>query len=355
MIIKKILDNINNSPNLFFYRDNTNNIKKLVDSSDLNLIFTGIEGCGKFANILYLLQYSPFCPNSIKNNDINLNKFKYYDNKPSKSDEILLNKILYYENIFIIDFDLISNNELYAYFDFIKSITNTCNLDKKKKIIICRHIDALPIIYQKQLGANMEKTNSIFLLATSHLCRVNKKILSSSAIIRIPAISFKDFIKLDYWINISTKKKYIDIINSLYSIYVNNNYHWGYTLAQIKWNLNKWNLKQIHNNIINTFDIIPIQNKIILPLITKYSKLSNIIKLEDIRSHLMALLSLNISPNIIIRTSTQYYLNTKVKYDIKIKIIEFAAHTSRLISKTEKHLPILENFFYKIINLYFST
>ena len=137
-------------------------------------------------------------------------------------------------------------------------------------------------------------------------------------------------------------------VNAMYSVYVYNDYHWGYTLAQIK-----WSLEQMRDGRATEIDITPIQNKVVMPLIKKYGKLTSIMKMEDIRTHLMGLLSLNISPHMILQIATRHYLNSMLKTEIKKEIIQLAASSSQLAAKTEKHLPILENFFFKIIYSYF--
>jgi hypothetical protein len=64
---------------------------------------------------------------------------------------------------------------------------------------------------------------------------------------------------------------------------------------------------------------------------------------------------MDILPYMILQIATKHYLNSKLKDDIKLEIVGLAAYSSRLLAQTEKHLPILENFFFKIINSYFSA
>lgn len=342
----RTLNKFSTNPNLFFYRDSTAKLANLAASPDLHLLFTGISGCGKLANAVYLLQHNPF---GIKRCDLAI--FKSYDNKPTRSDEIRIDKILYYDNIFLIDFEIIPSSELNAYFDFISNLSETSNIDGRKKIIIGRHVDALPTVFQKRLGDAMEKASSLFWLTSAYPGFINNKITASSAIIRITPFTYEDFIKIDYWRLGKIYRKAVEIaVSAMYSVYVNNNYNWGLTIAHIK-----WSLQQMQAGKFKEIDIIPIQNKLIIPIIKKYSKLTSIIKLEDIRTHLMGLLSINMSPHMIVNLATQHYLNTRVKPEIKRQIVELAASSSRLLAQTEKHLPILENFFFQIINCYFST
>ena len=90
----RTLDKFRDNPNLFFYRDSTAHLANLTASPDLHILFTGVAGCGKLANAIYLLSSNPF---GIKRCDLGI--FKSYDNKPTKSDEVKLDKILYYDNV----------------------------------------------------------------------------------------------------------------------------------------------------------------------------------------------------------------------------------------------------------------
>ena len=340
----RTLDKFRDNPNLFFYRDSTAHLANLAASLDLHILFIGVAGCGKLANAIYLLQSNPY---GIKRCDLGI--FKSYDNKPTRSDEVKLDKILYYENVFFIDFEIIPSSELCAYFDFLTLLSETKNIDGKKKIIIGRHVDSLSVIYQKRLGDAMEKATALFWLTSSHLSRINKKITSSCALTNIKPFTYDEFVKIDYWRLGKIFKTATEIaVSAMYSVYVNNGYHWGYTLAQIK-----WSLEQMRDGKSKEIEITPIQNKIIMPLVKKYGKLTSIMKMEDIRTHLMGLLSLDISPHMILQIATTHYLNSKLKNEIKLQIVELAASSSKLLAQTEKHLPILENFFFKIIYSYF--
>jgi hypothetical protein len=348
--IQKTLDKISNNPNLFFPRTNIQELYNLANSIDIHLLFVGKTGIGKFATIFHLLNK--------RKTELNYNIFKHYDNKPSKSDEILLDKILFFDNIFIFDFAIITSNELSYYFDFIRSINSTYNLDGRKKIIIGRHINELPLIFQKQLGKEMEKSIALFWLTTSNYSNINMKIRGTSALVKIPILTKEEFLQISYWkLSSIYRKKWGETVNNFYSIYVNNNYHMGYTLAQIK-----WNLTEMKNGSIVDIDIVPIQHKIIFPLITSLAKLSSINKLENIKNHLSGLLALNINPNMIIQICVDYYLNlnlhkngiTKLDDKKKMKIVELGANSSKLIARTGKHLVILETFCYQIIDIYFN-
>ena len=343
----QIFEKIRANPDIFFQRNCTAQLANLAASPDLHLLFTGITGCGKLSNIIYLLKYNPFC----NGKSYDLATFKPYNNKPTHSDEILLNKILYCDNIFFIDFQIITSSELGVYFDFITSLSETTNLDGRKKIIIGRHITDLPLIFQKRLGDAMEKSVVIFWLTASNTSLLNKKIAASCALIRVTPFQYDDFIKIEYWrLNKIHRKAQAIAVKAMYSVYVNNNYNWGYTLAQIK-----WSLEQMLAGKSVEIETIPIQNKIVLPLIKKYGKLTSIVKLEDIRTHLSGLISLDISPQMILTIATQHYLSSKMNNNLKAQIVELAASSSRNLAQTEKHLVILENFFYNVINLYFST
>lgn len=345
----KTLDKITSNPNLFFSRNSLENIANLASSIDIHLLFVGKSGIGKLANIFYLLEKNPFC-NQYKY-QIGHQLFKQYDNKPSRSDELLLDKILFYDNIYLFDFAIISNNELLQYFDFIRKINTTYNLDGRKKIIIGRHIDVLPIIYQKQLGEEMEKSIALFWLTSSNYSNINMKRCGTSALIRISVLSKDEFLNISYWkLGSIYRKKWGEMVNSFYTIYENNNHNMAYTMAQIK-----WNLIEIKNGNIKEVDVIPIQNKVILPLISSLAKLSSINKIDNIKNHLNGLLALNLNPNMIIKICLECYLNnTKLKNSKKNRMIELASNSSREIAKSGKHQVILERFFYQIIEIYFT-
>ena len=329
--ITKIINKIDEKPMLYFTCDSDNIISNAVKAHDIHILISGLSGIGKLMSLLYHLKFSPY--GSIKN------ELRYFRNEPT------LNKILLHDNIFYLNFAEINNNsDMTLYFDYIRKLNRTINIDGKKKIFICHHVETLNNIYQHQLAYELERGIILFWLICNNTSIILKKIISSCFNIRKKPLSLIEFKSIYYWkIGKIFKKNDNELVSKLYEIYKNNNYNMNYTMKQIIW--------CIKNNNIET---TPIQTAIILPLIKKYGKLSSIEKMEDIRTHLIGLISLNISANLIINTVISYILNTKLSQSIKIDILNIAANASHLCTKSIKHLPILEEFILQIIYKYFT-
>jgi hypothetical protein len=337
----------------------------LLEYQDVHLLVSGPKGCGKLATILYLLQqvgmYNSHATTwkeySTKYDSDTLTKFKH-----TSHGIYLLNCAQLTTNVEYVAY----TNKIHDFCHSAKIKDTAAQRQTTKLVLILRNVHALPALYQRKLayniGSSSSATSVLFILLTSNLSRITSQIRSHiPTIVRVQAfspIAFK---------NLCTKHLHIDIRNNelitqLYDIYIANQCNLQYTLCQYAASdASAASIaEELHPQANSTDELerrypllgTPVQYKLIMPLVTQYSKLTAITKLIGVRNYIISLLALNIDSNMIIRIALSGYL--QLKSAPCHELIAIAAQSSQMLAKSGRHLPVLENFIYKCINAYFS-
>lgn len=346
--------NVENSPNcidekLIYVKKNIfNKLKNLFKSnSTIPIIIYGNKGIGKFTLLLTLLSHTELYYGSIykykriKHNDISL--FNIYSDNYSK--------LYKYSNLYYLNFDNLTNSEEQKYLNFINSISIVKTIDSGVKIFILKNIHTLSNLCQLSLFSIIEKsyTNNLFLMTTSKLNKVCKKLNSLCLCWRYPVLNMNEFIKKikSNYENIYTSEE-LTHTDKFYQIYRNNQFKLSSTFLQIE------HLRQ--NNLLNKESlnikktVMSLEQMLISNIVNEYFinySMNNIILL---RKQLNMLLSLNIDILSLVTTMANLLLNSKLSFQIKKELVDSIQEFNNNYSKSDKDVIHLETLFISIIN-----
>ena len=338
--------------NCFFCSNNTLlKLKKVLHIMDMPLLIKGKKGIGKKSTIFKLLKYVP----DLKYLDMNDNLF---EKKLSIIKNDTLNNMYKYENLFYINFELYVSNDYVKILKFITNISKS-RLHNERKVIFLTNIDLIGITNQKILSNIVEKYNSnCAYIFTANSSNNIKKLNNMLCVILFPYLNETDFVtKFNiYYKHLfpSTIQKNSELyFTKFYEIYKSNNHNINNTLYHINY-LYSENLitKKDLNNITNINSVI---NKLVIKLINKLLSIKKIIHLDDIRTELYKLLSINLNESFIIENTISILLKLNIKNEQKYKLCNIASNISKQLPNCDKDTMLLENFFinvFYIINFY---
>ena len=356
---------------------------------DVPLLIYGVKGCGKITALIGLINNVPgYVSSTFASIDTRKINNLYY----MKNLDIEYNKLFIYENLYYLNIDILASpSEILLYIKHIYTLGKSKSIDGTKKIIIISHIDKCSLEAQKYITYILYKQNNntsyIFTITKNNT--LLKKISSGCAKINFKHLTKTEFINIfnfNYkYLSLKTNQYNTDFF---YTIYINNQYNIGNTIAQIKHiiytstlitslpftnpttnpttNLttNPTTNPTTNHNAIQTQEHSLLYN-IVKSFIKKYIKLSTVNNALDIRTFLYTLTSLNIDfidfitllVKQLIRTNPQddTSFNLNLSFDIKHIIITEAGILSHNILTHNKEIINIETFIYKIINIIYSS
>ena len=347
--IKSFIDYNVKKSELFIIDNTYQTMKKIfLNISNQPLLINGLPQVGKGTSIFHMLQYLPYFNVDIepkyKYNDIRF--FNTYDHDEYQ-------KILCYQNCYYINMKLflLSENNLPIKF-LLKKSGNYQSLDGNSKIVIIKNINLLNNNNQRQLANIIERYqhNHLFIMTTSRLSNIFKKIISLSLNIKYTCLKRHKFVEVfKNNFNHLIKKKDTTVIEDLYLIYEQNNYNISRTLHQIYYifETNKIDKKFFKNKI----NYISLQTFIISNIINKFCTQNNISVLEELRKSLYLINSLNINLLSVVKDTIQLLLVSKISDKKKNLIINLGSEYSININNADREIIHFENFFLKITQI----
>ena len=351
-------------------------IKAFYNSNiDLPLLIYGVKGCGKITALIGLINNVPeYVSITYEKTDIRKVNNLYY----MKTLDIEYNKLFIYENLYYLNISILASpSEILLYIKHIYTLGKSKSIDGTKKIIIISHIDKCSLEAQKYITYILYKQNNntsyIFTITKNNI--LLKKISSGCAKINFKHLTKNEFINIFNFnykhLLLKTNQYNTDFF---YTIYVNNQYNIGNTIAQIKhilYTSTPTTPTAPTAPITPTSISLTIQNQhysllynIVKSFIKKYIKLSTINNALDIKAFLYTLTSLNIDliefikllVKQLIRTNLQdeYSFKFNLSFNVKHIIITEAGILSHNILTHNKEIINIETFIYKIINIIYS-
>lgn len=307
-------------------KDIASKFSNFTKTNIINTLIYGKPNSGKKTLIKFLL-------NNIYNTNIDkISQINNYDIKIGN------NKV----NITYISSPYHFEINLYEYGLYDKNIISEFILDLIKfknikigcfKIIVLNHFEYVSSSAQMLLKRMFEKyTNSRFFLITEQISKIDKCLLSRCFTIRIPVPN-----------NIQIKN-YIIHISEKYSLKINKESNL-YKINDL-FLLNNVLINYIHNKKFNYENIIKLEQSVekIITLINK----KNIESIMEIRNICYNLLLLNLGVDYVFKKIVNYYLDSDLSNDKKIKILEASFNVNNSLSKIEHNLISLEYFILKV-------
>ena len=307
-------------------KDIASKFSNFTKTNIINTLIYGKPNSGKKTLIKFLL-------NNIYNTNIDkISQINNYDIKIGN------NKV----NITYISSPYHFEINLYEYGLYDKNIISEFILDLIKfknikigcfKIIVLNHFEYVSSSAQMLLKRMFEKyTSSRFFLITEQISKIDKCLLSRCFTIRIPVPN-----------NIQIKN-YIIHISEKYSLKINKESNL-YKINDL-FLLNNVLINYIHNKKFNYENIIKLEQSVekIITLINK----KNIESIMEIRNICYNLLLLNLGVDYVFKKIVNYYLDSDLSNDKKIKILEASFNVNNSLSKIEHNLISLEYFILKV-------
>ena len=238
---------------------------------------------------------------------------------------------------------------LYEYGLYDKNILNSLidnyvkyeNIGKNVKCVVFHHFEnssALAQIILKKL-IDISNKNTIFIILTEELCKINSSLLTRFLQIRVPKP------------NINTITNYVDkIIDKNYKLSKINRQRLITATDNNLFSINKIYEDLKTHKKIDFKNINIIDDKIIE--IINYIKIKDISSISTIRKLCYSLLLINITMKFILKYIYNYFLNSKdISEEIKLKIIEDASYVEAKQSNIEHDIICLEFFILKVKKL----
>ena len=136
---------------------------------------------------------------------------------------------------------------------------------------------------------------------------------------------------------------------AIYTIYKNNNYNVGNTLAQIKYIKAAGHLTSVYMKVKDNTESL--MQTIANNFIKKYVVLSNLERLLDLRKFIYTLLSLNLSTLDFVSLICTKMVKSKISNDSKLAILEKACYYSQVYTRANKLVIPLEALLFDIIKI----
>ena len=320
-----------------------------IANIDIPILLYGLSGCGKLSAVLGLLPltqiYLPYRNKTIPNPENIVNNIVHM-----KILDKEFNKIMYYDNLYIISFrNLNTNIEKMDYLRYIFKLSKTRSIDENKKIFILTNIEFCNEEQQRYICMILDKIpeHSVFILITSNLSYLNKKIKTFCACVNHSYLKETEFYKI---FKNNYEKCYPSnflspcYITKYYEIYKNNNYNIGQTISQIKYILSIKDIT-IEKIKINECEY-NITDKIAKNFIKKHMKLTLINNVSEVRKILYMMVSININLLDFSKALIRNLLNGKLSYEVKSAIINKGNELSVNFTKMNKNIIAFEIFVY---------
>lgn len=330
-------------------------LKLLYARMDLPILLYGARGCGKLTTLVGLLNTSHdiYFPSASEkdayvNRINNLIYFKIVDNE--------YNKLLCYENAFVLNINILVNNvEIMQYLKYIFKLANEKNIDKTKKIFFITNIDLCNTEQQTYISYMLDKITekAIYIMTCNSLNKINKKITTQMVKLNYGKMSKSEFTAV-FLYNYSKIWSYVHLspacIDKYYTIYINNAYNIGNTLAQIKYLIASYpSIKSITKD-----DELGLMSKIVRNFIKKNMKLTIISGANDIRKVLFCLLSLNMNLLDFCKELLHQLMQKSLPQVKKDLILAKCGELSTELIHSNKQFIAIEKYIYHIISIIFT-